>query len=509
MGIISQKEQKSIINSIIEDKKRGLSDLEIGAKYNISYKQLEKIITKATGISISNFKIDKKIKSFAPRDFKEETTTVWSFKQRGDWATHSGEYRGNWSPYIPRNVILKYSKPGELVLDYFCGAGTTAVEAKLLGRRCIALDINDEAIKLAKKNVYFSLNGLFDKFYEPELLVGDARDLSFLKDNSVDLICAHPPYANIIHYTDHKEGDLSFYDIEGFLYEMTKVAKESYRVLKPGRQCAILIGDIRRHKNVVPLGFKLINIYLDAGFRLKELVIKRQHNCKTTGFWYKNSIKYNFLLLAHEYLPIFEKPKEVLSLKEDSTDYSKNISLWIETCKYRKKLKKIETTSVWVLPEKEYTSYLNKNIIERYATSKRYKIINLSFGSKYSNLEREKLKKEELSLLFLTTSKFETISLSREDIKNYLSRGFEIIDIFTPFLDKRGYVVIKIKDIRIDGYIVPLAKLFVDFFSNNNLKLKEIIVVTKDENIKNNFENNKSENLTIKHEYLLIYEKVR
>lgn len=509
MGIISQKEQKSIINSIIEDKKRGLSDLEIGAKYNISYKQLEKIITKATGISISNFKIDKKIKSFAPRDFKEETTTVWSFKQRGDWATHSGEYRGNWSPYIPRNVILKYSKPGELVLDYFCGAGTTAVEAKLLGRRCIALDINDEAIKLAKKNVYFSLNGLFDKFYEPELLVGDAHDLSFLKDNSVDLICAHPPYANIIHYTDHKEGDLSFYDIDSFLHEMIKVAEESYRVLKPGRQCAILIGDIRRHKNVVPLGFKLINIYLDAGFRLKELVIKRQHNCKTTGFWYKNSIKYNFLLLAHEYLPIFEKPKEVLSLKEDSTDYSKNISLRIETCKYRKKLKKIETTSVWVLSKREYISCMNKNIIERYALGKRYKIINLSFGSKHFNFEREKLKKEELSLLFLTTSKFETISLSGEDIKNYLSRGFEIINIFTPFLDKRGYVVIKIKDIRIDGYIVPLAKLFVDSFSNDKLKLKEIIIVTKDEDLNNNFENNQSENLTIKHEYLLIYEKVR
>ena len=66
---------------------------------------------------------------------------------------------------------------------------------------------------------------------------------------------------------------------------------------------------MRKHKHVVPLGFKLINVYLDVGFKLKELVIKRQNNCKTTGFWYANSIKFNFLLLAHEYLPIFEKPK--------------------------------------------------------------------------------------------------------------------------------------------------------------------------------------------------------
>lgn len=194
-------------------------------------------------------------------------------------------------------MILKYSKPGELVLDYFSGAGTTAVECKLLGRKCIAFDINDKAIELAKKNVNFSVEPqqltLIDekshlKVYEPELSVGDARDLSFVKDNSIDLICAHPPYSNIIQYTDSKEADLSFFDIDEFLKEMSKVAKESFRVLKPGRQCAILIGDTRRKKHVIPLGFKLINVYLDAGFRLRELVIKRQHNCKTTGFCYAN-----------------------------------------------------------------------------------------------------------------------------------------------------------------------------------------------------------------------------
>ena len=74
--------------------------------------------------------------------------------------------------------------------------------------------------------------------------------------------------------------------MDDFLNEMLKVARESFRVLKPNRQCAILIGDMRRQKHVIPLGFKLINVYLDAGFKLRELVIKRQHNCKTTGFWY-------------------------------------------------------------------------------------------------------------------------------------------------------------------------------------------------------------------------------
>lgn len=43
-------------------------------------------------------------------NFKLEMTTVWSFPKRGNWATHSGMYRGNWSPYVPRNLILKFTK---------------------------------------------------------------------------------------------------------------------------------------------------------------------------------------------------------------------------------------------------------------------------------------------------------------------------------------------------------------------------------------------------------------
>ncbi len=215
---VSFKTEKELQDAILQEKARGTPDLEIGQKYGVTFRYIERLITRSHGVNISILRGCKKIKTLYPKDFKEEQTTVWSFKQRGNWATHSGEYRGNWSPYIPRNVVLKYSNPGELVLDYFCGAGTTAVECKLLGRKCIAFDINDKAIELAKKNVDFSIESKQLTFideksplnvYEPELLVGDARNLSFLQDNSIDLICAHPPYANILHYTDSKEGDLS------------------------------------------------------------------------------------------------------------------------------------------------------------------------------------------------------------------------------------------------------------------------------------------------------------
>ncbi len=128
--------EDALKRAVLADKQRGMSDPHIGAKYGISFRYLERVITEATGTNVSVLARPKRITHYQPKDFHLETTTVWSFKQRGNWATHDGRYRGNWSPYIPRNLILRYSQPNEVVLDPFIGGGTTAVEAKLLGR-CI------------------------------------------------------------------------------------------------------------------------------------------------------------------------------------------------------------------------------------------------------------------------------------------------------------------------------------------------------------------------------------
>jgi len=246
----------------------------------------------------------KKI-SIQPENFELETNTIWSFPDRGKWATHDGKYRGNWSPYIPRNVILRYSNEGDIVLDQFVGGGTTAVESKLTNRNFIGIDINEKALEITNKKLSFSCE------YNPniELILGDARDLTNIKKESIDLICTHPPYADIIHYSEDIDGDLSLLPIKSFLYEISKVADECYRVLKKDKYCAILMGDTRKNGMVQPLAFETMRIFELAGFKTKEIIIKEQHNCKATGFWKTNSVKFNFLLLAHEYLFIFKKGK--------------------------------------------------------------------------------------------------------------------------------------------------------------------------------------------------------
>ncbi len=488
--------------AVLRAKEDGLPDPQIGSLYGISFRQLEEIITEAYGINISSLKKPKKIKYWAPKDFQEETTTVWSFRRRGNWATHDGRYRGNWSPYIPRNVILKYSQPGDVVLDYFAGGGTTAVEAKLLGRRCIARDVNPAAIGLTKENLrfdppveetrFFSKNLVSRGAYEPDVSVGDARDLSDIADESIDLICAHPPYAGIINYSSKVEGDLSKLSVEGFLAEIEQVARESYRLLKPGRKCAILIGDTRRKKHVIPIGFWTIDVFLKAGFRLRELIIKRQHHCKTTGFWYERSIKYNFLLLAHEHLPIFEKPVEgeELSPPQREVEVSfRPVEPEVTT------IEKPETTSVWIFPAGEVEKRINANVIQRYSDGEEYRIVTLSADRQDSFYPPETF----ASLLFIKTPSNLNGNLVNP-IKSFVEKQL-------PLIDRGGFIVIQAQDVRTeDGYVEPVGKMVVEALANiEPLWLKEMIIVTTDSG-KNRIINNE---LDIEHQYLLIYEMIQ
>lgn len=239
-------------------------------------------------------------------NIKNEITTIWSFPQRGKWATHNSKYRGNFAPEIARNLILKYSEVGDVVLDPMVGGGTTLIECKLLNRKGIGIDINPKAVNLTLRNLDLHGNYNFDQ----EVFIGDARDLSMIKNESIDFVIVHPPYANIIRYSNGEcPGDLStISSIEVFLREFDKVIKEVYRVLKCNKYCAILIGDTRKHKHYVPLSYYVLRCFLENNFVLKESIIKTQHNCLSTSFWAKKAEELNILLIAHEHLFVFRKP---------------------------------------------------------------------------------------------------------------------------------------------------------------------------------------------------------
>lgn len=298
----------------------------------ISYKKMEEVKEDNMNGSlvVGNKKITprKEIKQLQPDEFELETSTIWSFEERGDWATHDPSFRGNWSPKVARNLILRYSEVGDTVLDPMVGGGTTLIECLLTGRNGIGMDVNLRSAMLTKNRINIpekfieKLPDTFQKVY-----TGDCRNLNQIDDESIDLIATHPPYANIIKYgKEALEGDLSAIpSYEIFANEMKKAAKEFYRVLKPGKICGILIGDTHKRCHYVPIAFKIMKEFLKEGFILKEDVIKAQWNCDSTPMW-KNQDN-DFLLTMHEHLFILRKPEK----NEDINIYKNSSDSFIES----------------------------------------------------------------------------------------------------------------------------------------------------------------------------------
>ena len=269
-----------------------------------------------------------------PNSFTPDNTTVWDFPERGAWATHKPDYRGNFAPQIPRNVILNYSEERELVLDPMVGSGTTLIEARLLNRNAVGYDINQKAVDISSERIRFEINNKSKQIVR----LGNAQRLPD-KDNSIDLIVTHPPYLNLVKYSESKNPDdfSSIPSIPKFLDAFDIALREMYRVLKPNRYCAILIGDTRKGQHFIPLSHFVLERSLRTGFALKEEIIKTQHNTTHGPRWSASAKHFKFYLIMHEHLFVFRKPAEGEDLSR--IQYS--------TWKGVQKAKAMETEEEW------------------------------------------------------------------------------------------------------------------------------------------------------------------
>jgi len=164
----------------------------------------------------------------------------FSYANYGDKPHGNNKYSGVSPAFVIWNLVQRYTKEGDLIVDPMCGSGTTIDVAKELNRLVIGYDINP---------------------YRDDIIQNDARKIP-LKDNFVDFVFIDPPYSNNIKYSEHPDdiGKISCED-ERFYLELEKVAKEIYRILKPGKISAWLIGDHWRKKSgFVPVGFKLYHL---------------------------------------------------------------------------------------------------------------------------------------------------------------------------------------------------------------------------------------------------------
>lgn len=243
------------------------------------------------------------------------TDSLWLIDERDKSGKHDGFYHGNFVPQVPRQLIKKYTKTNDIVLDLFIGSGTTAYEAESLERNFIGVDIVPEMISHIKSKL-----DKHDKhFYE--LLVGDSKSQKMYKSiknilqdhrkKNVQLVILHPPYADIIKFSDNKNDLSNAIHLTEFIAMFSSVLKNSYDLLENNRYLAIVIGDAYKNSEWVPLGFYCMQSAQKLGFKLKSIVVKNMSGNRgkqnKEGIWKYRSLANDYYVFKHEYILIFKK----------------------------------------------------------------------------------------------------------------------------------------------------------------------------------------------------------
>jgi len=241
----------------------------------------------------------KKDEGYIDKDYRPPifSTTLWDYPKQSYGATPKGNnrYPGVTPAFIIYNLIWRYTKPGDLVLDPMAGSGTTIDVCKEERRRVTAFDIVPT---------------------REDIIQADARALP-LEDGVVDLVFIDSPYGDNIKYNDHPRniGHIPATE-ERFYDELEKVMVECNRVMKEGAVLGWLIGDQWAKGVFVPVGLRIYE-RLTKHFEPIDIVcVVRRNQASNTPFWQSKALQHNFFLRGFKYLIIVKKsskrkPKEL------------------------------------------------------------------------------------------------------------------------------------------------------------------------------------------------------
>jgi len=211
-------------------------------------------------------------------------------------------------------MMLRYTKRGDWVLDPFAGSGTTLIECRRMGRNGIGVELNADVVERSRRLVEEEPN---PRSVSTDIFVGDSRstDIAALIAKSglysVQLIILHPPYSDIIRFSD-EEADLSVCkDTEEFLAMFGRVLDNVLPVLERGRYCALVAGDKYHKGQWIPLGFYCMNEVLRRGLLLKSTIVKNFEDTRAKRdqkqLWRYRALVGGFYIFKHEYVFVFQK----------------------------------------------------------------------------------------------------------------------------------------------------------------------------------------------------------
>lgn len=250
--------------------------------------------------------------------------SLWVIGPRAKGGKHENVYHGNFVPQIPNQMIRRYTDEGDTVLEMFMGSGTTLFECESLNRNYIGFDINEEIINFVKKkmegvkNIHFHIHNcnICDTNTINNFIHVDLKNIG---KRTVDHIIIHPPYLDIIKFTDNPEDLSNLTNVNIFIEKFIKGVSNCWSWLKVGKYISLIIGDIYRNGEVIPLGFYLMYaIKKHFSTKLKGIIIKdmvgNRGKLGNESLWRYRTLQSDTFLFKHEYLFVFKKESPQLKL---------------------------------------------------------------------------------------------------------------------------------------------------------------------------------------------------
>lgn len=281
-------------------------------------------------------KLINNLNDLSASEWIPETVSVFVQKGLGSGHVDTKIERQHPAPFSFQDVgrlVRFFTKKNQLVLDPFCGVGSTLKACAVNDRRGVGIEIVKKYVDLTKERLKTELrDDLFGAINRDQKIVyGDAlNEIRKIDDNLFDFIVTSPPYWNILTKVDHKAkqervsqnldtkysnlkndlGNIASYD--EFLNIISGFFNDCGRILKPKKYMAIVVSDFRHRDRFYTFHTDLADRLEKGSFALKGITILYQKFKKIFPYGYPYSYVPN---IHHQYILILQNRKENVNKK--------------------------------------------------------------------------------------------------------------------------------------------------------------------------------------------------